>query len=152
MPERRVTTDGPIDRGYSPGDQAGVRFSTYASRSIARSLTRAASTEARWRRRFVTGYPALSEVASEPRDDAQGPEADPGKTQVSVREMIGRLSGRERAVIAARFGLGAEGWKTFRQLGQEMGVTRERARQIQSVALERLRRLAREQGIGPRAA
>jgi RNA polymerase primary sigma factor len=130
----------------------GFKFSTYASHAIVRSLARAAVAEGRWRRRFVTGHPALSDATSEPRDDPRGPEADPGKTRESVRAMVGRLSDRERVVIAGRFALGGQGRKTLRQLGEEMGVTRERARQIQSVALERLRRLAREQGIGPRVA
>lgn len=59
-----------------------------------------------------------------------------------------KLTARQSEVIARRFGLlGFEGG-TLEQVGMEIGLTRERVRQIQLEALERLRELARECGFG----
>jgi RNA polymerase primary sigma factor len=130
----------------------GFKFSTYASCAILRSLARAAGDEGRRRHRFVTGHEMSSGVAPGPRDDSQGLDGDRCETRESVRQLLGRLGDREREVIAARFGLGRDRAKTLRQIGEEMEVTRERVRQIESRALEKLRGFAREQGLDPTAA
>ncbi|MBA3961217.1 MAG: RNA polymerase sigma factor RpoD/SigA [Chthoniobacterales bacterium] len=49
------------------------------------------------------------------------------------------LSERERCILTARFGLEGESVKTLDQLGTVLGVTRERVRQLQNAALEKLR-------------
>jgi RNA polymerase sigma factor (sigma-70 family) len=55
-----------------------------------------------------------------------------------VPRLLGRLSGRERTVVEARYGLrGPE--RTLRELGQTMGVSAERVRQIEHAALEKMR-------------
>jgi len=45
----------------------------------------------------------------------------------------------ERTVILARFGLDGAESRTLEEIGQEMGLTRERVRQIETAALARLR-------------
>jgi RNA polymerase sigma factor (sigma-70 family) len=55
-----------------------------------------------------------------------------------VPRLLGRLSPRERTVVEARYGLrGPE--RTLRELGQRMGVSAERVRQIEQAALEKMR-------------
>jgi RNA polymerase primary sigma factor len=55
-----------------------------------------------------------------------------------VPRLLGRLTRRERGVIEARFGLdGPE--RTLRELGLSMGVSAERVRQIEQMALEKMR-------------
>jgi RNA polymerase sigma factor (sigma-70 family) len=55
-----------------------------------------------------------------------------------VPRLLMRLSPRERTVVEARYGLnGPE--RTLRELGQKMGVSAERVRQIEQVALEKMR-------------
>jgi RNA polymerase sigma factor (sigma-70 family) len=55
-----------------------------------------------------------------------------------IPRLLMRLSARERTVIEARYGLqGPE--RTLRELGQSMGVSAERVRQIEQVALEKMR-------------
>jgi RNA polymerase primary sigma factor len=49
------------------------------------------------------------------------------------------LTEREHKIVNARFGLDGAEAKTLEEVGQELGVTRERVRQIQNVALEKLR-------------
>ena len=60
------------------------------------------------------------------------------------------LSDKERDVVRLRFGLQGNGepW-TLEAIGKQVGVTRERIRQIQVVALQKLRRLADEYPVAP---
>ena len=64
-------------------------------------------------------------------------------------EVLGVLDPRERRIIASRFGLEGEAPKTLEEVGKRFGVTRERIRQLQNGALEKLRRALsrREQPI-----
>lgn len=50
------------------------------------------------------------------------------------------LDSREKRIIEARFGLGEAQPKTLEEVGEEFGVTRERIRQLQNLALIKLRR------------
>ena len=63
------------------------------------------------------------------------------------------LDERERKIIDARFGLNGQKPKTLEEVGQEFGVTRERIRQLQNIALKKLRRaLQKKEDPGPRPA
>jgi len=68
-----------------------------------------------------------------------------------VRETVGgwlnMLSEKHIDVIARRFGFLGFECRTLEEVGQEIGLTRERVRQIQLEALEKLREIAREQGF-----
>ena len=66
---------------------------------------------------------------------------------LSHKNMHGQLDGlltvldeRERKIIDARFGLMGQKARTLEEVGQEFGVTRERIRQLQNIALRKLRR------------
>jgi RNA polymerase primary sigma factor len=62
----------------------------------------------------------------------------------SVRGLLAELPERERYVVERRYGLDGGRCATLAEIGEEVGVTRERARQIQNAALRRLRTLALE--------
>lgn len=57
------------------------------------------------------------------------------------------LKPKEATVITSRFGLDGSGAKTLEKVGQRLGVTRERIRQIQVKALHRLRHPARSRQL-----
>ncbi|MDW8344034.1 MAG: RNA polymerase sigma factor RpoD/SigA [Verrucomicrobiae bacterium] len=57
-----------------------------------------------------------------------------------VREVLAELDPREAAIITARFGLDGGKELTLEEVGKRFGVTRERIRQIQNLALKKLRR------------
>lgn len=59
----------------------------------------------------------------------------------TLRVLIGRrLSKKEQTVLEMRYGLDAQGERTLEEVGNFLGLTRERIRQIQEHALEKLRR------------
>jgi len=60
-----------------------------------------------------------------------------------VREVVKDLSPKEQKVIQERFGLLDDEPKTLQQIGEMLGVTRERVRQIEQQAMKKLRRNAK---------
>jgi RNA polymerase primary sigma factor len=57
-----------------------------------------------------------------------------------VREMVATLDNREAEILRYRFGLDGNSERTLEEVGEKFGVTRERIRQIQNVALHKLRK------------
>ena len=57
----------------------------------------------------------------------------------SVTEALAGLTPREQRILRMRFGIGGAGDHTLEEVGQVFGVTRERIRQIEAKALEKLR-------------
>lgn len=74
--------------------------------------------------------------------DAQDPLADvcQNETTSEIREVLGCLSQREQKVIGLRYGIGGGEPLTLDGVGQLLGVTRERVRQIEKKALAKLSR------------
>jgi len=60
---------------------------------------------------------------------------------------LGQLHDKQRIVVERRFGLGGQDKATLEQVGNEIGVTRERVRQIQIDALRRLRKILENEGF-----
>jgi RNA polymerase nonessential primary-like sigma factor len=58
-----------------------------------------------------------------------------------------KLTDRQRAVVERRFGLHGQRRLTLEEIGREIGVTRERVRQIQLDALQNLRNMMESHGI-----
>lgn len=84
--------------------------------------------------------------------------ADPGGNDPSqllqdhdIRESIGQwldeLSEKQREVVSRRFGLKGHESSTLEEVGREIGLTRERVRQIQVEALRRLRQIMETEGL-----
>ena len=64
------------------------------------------------------------------------------KTVTSMlRDMVKTLPPREATILTFRFGLDGGSERTLEEVGQKFGVTRERVRQIQNIALRKLRRM-----------
>jgi hypothetical protein len=57
-----------------------------------------------------------------------------------LSELLEVLDDREHKIIFERFGLGGGKPKTLEEVGKRFGVTRERIRQLQNIALAKLRR------------
>ncbi|WP_345427355.1 RNA polymerase sigma factor RpoS [Halioxenophilus aromaticivorans] len=65
----------------------------------------------------------------------------------SIDNWLGELTEKQREVIARRFGLRGFEMSTLEEVGREIGLTRERVRQIQVEALKRLRDILESQGL-----
>ena len=64
--------------------------------------------------------------------------------QEEVADLLHVLDDRERKIIMSRFGLDGGNARTLEEVGEKFGVTRERIRQLQNIALAKLRRALRK--------
>lgn len=89
------------------------------------------------------GHTLLERIA-DPREEAAFERLDKQDEDDQIRETVHsalrRLTERERTVVTLLFGLDGSQKRTLAEVGRVIGVTRERVRQIQVVALEKLRR------------
>ena len=127
----------------------GFKFSTYACRSILKAFNRLATKTGKYRKRFPVEFDPDLEQSDydDQRHDRQ--RADSIDT---VREVILRneadLSDVERTVVMERFAIGVTGkGKTLSQVGSLVGLTNERVRQIQKLALGKIRGALNEQAL-----
>lgn len=65
----------------------------------------------------------------------------------SIEGWLDRLSSKQSEIVARRFGLRGHTVATLEDVGREVGLTRERVRQIQVEALNKLRRMLEREGI-----
>jgi RNA polymerase sigma factor (sigma-70 family) len=123
----------------------GFKFSTYACRAILKSFSRVAMKASRYRVHFPTEFdPSLerSDFAEQRREDDEADCVDEVRSLISGNRAD--LNPVELTVIRERFALAAPGGdepspKTLEQVGEIIGVTKERVRQIQNKALSKLR-------------
>jgi len=124
--------------GFNPW--MGIRFSTYACHAIRRSLLLAAKKAARRR----TFYPDPRYTWTE--DPAHG-DRWPSLAADRLRKMIvenqGDLTAREAIVLDWRFPLGGGSARTLGEIGEHLGLSKERVRQIQESAIDKLRTILR---------
>jgi len=125
----------------------GNKFSTYASWAIMKNFARTIPEENYRRDRFVTGHEEMFEAAADNRIDEHEYESAQKRMEEAVKGMLGRLDDRERRIIISRYGIAGASERTLEQLGRELGITKERVRQIESRAQDKLRKFASEQKL-----
>ncbi len=79
--------------------------------------------------------------------DPEGDRTDDVDRDEAIGKLIGVLRPREQEVLALRFGLGGKSRLSLSQVGKTLAVSKERVRQIQDRALEKLRTLAVEENL-----
>ncbi len=122
----------------------GNKFSTYATWAIIRNFSRSIPEEEVRNDRFQTGHGELFEGEGDHRSDEHESEAGWRQRQEMLQGFLGRLDERERRIVTNRYGLGGAAEMTLEQLGKELGVTKERVRQIEMRAYDKLRKFAAE--------
>ena len=89
----------------------------------------------------------VQEVVADPVIDEPSDSAENSDVLAHVGEWIEQLPDKHREVVARRFGLRGYEPATLEEVGSEVGLTRERVRQIQIEGLAKLRRAAEREGI-----
>jgi RNA polymerase primary sigma factor len=156
--KRFVNADNSFDDLVSDGNLAliravekfnyelGNRFSTYATYAIQRAVFRAISQRRLRNRRFIADDAGLDAVVGDEEMKVLN------TLQISslhelLEEMFAELDAREQHIVRKRFGFDNSEPKSFKELGDEMGVCKERVRQIQTRAIGKLLRMARDRSL-----
>ena len=114
----------------------GFRFSTYATHSVQRELYRSVGKRHKRRLTEVSTAPEILLDSVEDHSDAQAWEEQDRKVEY-VRSLIEKvLPEREQQVVISRFGLQSGQEKTLREVGEDMGLSQERIRQLQLRAVD----------------
>ncbi len=129
--------------GYDP--RRGTTFATYAYPAIMRYVWSAVKGEKRRKKREI-GLEILVVYCyrTEPEASWEGEQQEIGD---SLRALVKRLPKRLREVIQAYYGLEGEECKTLQAIGEAMGITRERVRQLREEGLVWLRQPAHSQEL-----
>jgi RNA polymerase sigma factor (sigma-70 family) len=124
----------------------GNKFSTYASWAIMKNFARSIPEEKHRRERYVTGHETVFESAADNRSDEQEVVASAEQAAHRVNRLLEYLDPRERQIIRMRAGLD-DGTKsmTLEEIGQQLGITKERVRQLNVRIMAKLRSIAKEQ-------
>jgi RNA polymerase sigma factor (sigma-70 family) len=119
----------------------GIRFSTYSFTCLMRALSRLSQRNAADRLARSVSLDALPD--GEPRDAASEGMSTAGAVPIDeyLREGNELLSSREKMVLQRRFSLDEQTRSgTLEQVGRELGLSKERVRQVQASALGKLRK------------
>ncbi|HDY90883.1 MAG TPA: RNA polymerase sigma factor RpoS, partial [Pseudoalteromonas sp.] len=84
-----------------------------------------------------------------PDEKSAGPEGEVQNNDINkhIVDWLGELNPKQREVLARRFGLLGYEPSTLEDVGREIGLTRERVRQIQVEALRRLKDILQQEGL-----
>jgi RNA polymerase primary sigma factor len=120
----------------------GFRFSTYATQAIRRALCRQLQTAQRDSRRYVDTDERLIADQREAVNESTMTVSRWEALRSQLRRLLLRLDPRERSIIRRRFGLEQDAdVQTLQSLAEEMGVCKERVRQLEMRAIAKLRTL-----------
>jgi len=90
----------------------------------------------------------LAEVVADNHAENPAQRMEVNESVRELRVLLPRLSERELIILRSRFGLNGGSEMTLEEVGVQFGVTRERIRQVQNIALAKLRRMMEEPAPG----
>jgi RNA polymerase primary sigma factor len=93
---------------------------------------------------------SFAEIVEDESADTPYEELEEKTVTKMLQEMVKSLDPREATILRYRFGLDGGPEKTLEEVGAKFGVTRERVRQIQNIALNKLRRMIQKLEALPR--
>lgn len=120
----------------------GFRFSTYATWALRKNYQRALWRLHRERGRLLLVEDEIHNAVAPVVDEESSASIRLDRLRRLIADVLGRLEPREQSIVAARFGLACDGQtQTLSQLGAALGISKERVRQLESRALDKLRTL-----------
>jgi len=127
----------------------GFRFSTYATRAVTRDMYRKVMKTQKERQRSVSGADDFFADFSHDADEQRKITSPDNNLYKALETMIVQLDGREQTIIRARFGFDSEGGRnsTYVSIAKQLGISKERVRQLAERAIVKLRMLATEAGL-----
>ena len=138
-----LVSDGNISlmRAVDKFDYArGNKFSTYATWAVMRNFARTIPDEFKHQERFRTCQDEMFDSQRDERATPLAMESAQHLREQQIERILSRLDEREQRIIISRFGLNhAQEPKTLQEVGSQLGVTKERIRQIEARALDKLR-------------
>ncbi len=91
----------------------------------------------------------LEDFVADPTSSAPDQGLDGERMRSGVGHLICALTAREQLILRLRYGLGSEEEHTLEQIGQSLGLSRERVRQLEARALKKLRETIPAQSLQP---
>lgn len=135
---RRATNQLTDDLGRAPTNEETARFLGLPKKKlniikkairVYNSAPQTDQTEAGW---------SIDEMLSDGRTKTPDSEMVENDDLRQVMHLLEKMDPREATVLRMRFGLNDEEPKTLKEIGESLGLTRERVRQIESEALAKL--------------
>jgi RNA polymerase sigma factor (sigma-70 family) len=112
----------------------GNRFSTYATLALMKGFAQTVPMLLASHRGTTD-----TEILSTVPDGRYQSTLDQRLDRDQLQHLLDRLDDRERQVLAAHYGLGSDVSATYEQVGAKLGLSKQRVRQIEQTALEKLR-------------
>jgi RNA polymerase primary sigma factor len=135
---RRATNQLTDEMGRPPTNEETARFMGLPKKKlniikkairVYNSAPQTDQTEAGW---------SIDEMLQDGRTKTPDTEMVENDDLRQVMTLLERMDPREATVLRMRFGLNDEEPKTLKEIGESLGLTRERVRQIESEALQKL--------------
>ncbi len=120
-----------------------TRFSTYAGYAIMKNFARDRVEQLTRRdRHLLTGQEEVLDAVGDPQGERVDEQIDAAILQSDVRSVIDDLPAKDRELIARHYGLEqGQAALSLAEIGDQMGITKARVRQLEARALHRLRQL-----------
>lgn len=123
----------------------GIKFSTFACNVIVRDLVRRSKSAGRHQRLFPTQHEAWHETPEVSTDPLQELRTD--RLRRAINNNLAELTDLESAIIAQRFPRTHTERQTLQELGNTLGMSKERVRQIEMRAIDKLRDILDEDPV-----
>jgi RNA polymerase primary sigma factor len=126
----------------------GNKFSTYATWAIMKNYARSIPAHYTQMDRFRTGTEEVFEFSKEKRGSQYLDERVNQSQHEILMGILDQLDDREKAIIVNRYGLDqGSNPLTLEQVGERLGVTKERIRQIETRALQKMRKILADEPV-----
>ena len=120
----------------------GFRFSTYATHAIQRHTFRFIDRQRKRQQREHSNDDVVSREAVAPVADDSTANKLMNAVETLMSSFDTTLDEREQLIVRERFGLGGKKGKSMRAIGDEIGLSKERVRQILNESVEKLAKVA----------